>query len=348
MNHRSDEEAAPRVEDVPPTTEAADPDPVEKVDIAEPESVKEVEVTEAENPEETRIDDTPPAPEPVSEPPSDVREVPVDAEPIIATPLLAAPISENVVEPAAETALVVVDSVGETAPDVVSEENLIEEGGVLAPQTKEVEEPVTVIAESVEETAPVVVESIEESEPSPDVIEQKDTTPAVSERVVEEPTPQPDVSATEHTTEEVPPVEPQSTAESPETEVIEKPAPEEPVINGVEQEEVPPAISEPTEAEQEASIPDVPREEVKPIERPWTPSYSVSSQGGGLDNAVPADEEISKPTVAPGPPAEEPVVSASEVEVPTEVRIPRISFPSACRQQPSYLGTCRCRTRGCR
>lgn len=294
-----DEEATPVVEDVPPTTEAADPDPVERVDIVEPEPVKEVEVTEPENPEETHIDDEPPAPS------NDVREVPVDAEPVIARPLSVVPISEDVVESVAEETPVVVDSVEETAPDVVSEENpAFEEEEALAPQTKEVEEPVTVVVASVEETIPVVAEPVEESEPSSYVNEQKDAAPAVSERAVEESTPQPDVSATEPTPEKVSPVEPQSTVESRETEVINQPAPsEEPVVD---------------EAEQEASIPDVPQEEVKPLERPWTPSYSVSSQGGGLDNIVPTGEEASEPTIAPEPPAEEPVVSTPEVEAPAE------------------------------
>ena len=225
-----------KAEDVPSTTEAAEPEPAE------------FQVTELKTPEETPL---------VAESPTPVKEVPVDAEPVIATPLIF-DVPEHAVEPV----------VTEEAPAVDS------------------------------------IESVDKPEPpAPEVAEQEDPVPAVSGPIVgpaaEEgfvPDPlRPDVPAPE------PVSEPQESETVHLSVLSEKPS----------LEETPPTIPEPVEAVQDIPAPDVPQEETKQVEGSWTPSYSVSSQGGGLDTAPPADEEIVEPTPAPEPPVEE---SATEFE----------------------------------
>ena len=278
-----DDDVLPEVQDAPAAAE-----------VPEPEPVKEVEVTEPENTQETLPVDEPSVQEPVLEPSNDVKEVPVEAEPVVAIPLTVLAVPEPLVELVVEEAQVV-DSVGEAE--------------VPAPQGEEVKEPVPVVAESAEEPEPFVEDAA--SEPTAEL-----------ETVVT------DVPA-EPVVREAPPVEPESVAEPQETEVADLPVPsEEPAVDDVELEEVTPAISEPVEAEPEAPISDVPREETKSVERPWTPSYSVSSQGGGLDKVAPADEEVSEPTIVPEPPVEESAAPAPEIATPTEVCALGVLFSS--------------------
>ena len=104
---------------------------------------------------------------------------------------------------------------------------------------------------------------------------------------------------------EVPPVGPESAAKPQETEVVNPPAPSEEAV---------------VEPEPTVLIPDAPQEEAKQVDRPWTPSYSVSAQGGGLDNTAPADEEVVEPAVVPEPPVEEPTTPVVETETLADVR----------------------------
>jgi hypothetical protein len=89
---------------------------------------------------------------------------------------------------------------------------------------------------------------------------------------------------------------------------------------------VPPAISEPVEAKHDVPIPAIPQEETKQAERPWTPSYSVSSQGGGLDSAVPTEEALGQ-NIATETPVE-PAASEPEPVTVVEVCTFRPLFPS--------------------
>ncbi|KAF9791018.1 hypothetical protein BJ322DRAFT_421677 [Thelephora terrestris] len=309
-----DDDVLAEVEDVP---SAAEVDLVEQVDVFEPEPVEEVEVTEPENPEETLpveeplpveetltveetlpVDETPLVEEtlPVEEtiPSESIVEVPVDAEPVIARPLPIFAVSELAVDhPVVEAQ--VVDSVDEAAP----------------------------LPDEVEGPVPVVAASVEEPDSPSEVIEQEVL--AASELAVEPlaeeaatDAPESDFPA-EPTQEEVPPVESEAVLASQKTEAVGLPVPsEELAVDEVEPDDVSPAFSEPAEAEEEVPTPDVSQEETKSLERPWTPSYSVSSLGGGLDKVAPADEEVSEPTIVPEPPLEEPAPPAPEIITSTE------------------------------
>ena len=109
-------------------------------------------------------------------------------------------------------------------------------------------------------------------------------------------------------------IEPQEPGAVPPVVSSEEPSPDE-----AELQEATPAISKPIQAPQEVPTSDVPQEESNKVERsqsPWTPSYSVSSQGGGLDDLAPADEEAVEP-------AEEQITEstpAPEIVTPAEVR----------------------------
>lgn len=274
-----DDDVLPEVQDAPAAAE-----------VPEPEPVKEVEVTEPENAQETLPVDEPSVQEPVLEPSNDVKEVPVEAEPVVARPLTVLAVPEPLVELVVEEAQVV-DSVDEA------------------------EVPVP-LAEETEGPGPIVAESAEEPEPSPE-----DAAP--------EPTVELETAVTEVLDVPAEPVEPELAAEFQKIEAADLPVPSEQLaLDNAELEEVTPAISEPIETEPEAPISDVPQEETKSVERPWTPSYSVSSQGGGLDKIAPADEEVSGPTIVPEPPVEEPVAPVPETVTPTEVCTLGVLFPS--------------------
>lgn len=106
--------------------------------------------------------------------------------------------------------------------------------------------------------------------------------------------------------------------------------------------EATPAISEPIEATQDLPTSDVPQEESNEIEHsqsPWTPSYSISSQGGGLDNAAPVDEEAVESTTAPEPPVEEPIAeSAPAPEIVTLAEVRGFIAPvSLVRDSPAFV-----------
>lgn len=108
---------------------------------------------------------------------------------------------------------------------------------------------------------------------------------------------------------------------------------EKPSNDEVETEEVTPATLEPIEAKQDIPTSGVPHEESSEVERsqsPWTPSYSVSSQGGVLDNPGLADEEAVGITSAPEPPVEEPTaetIPTPEIVTPAEVHTFDVSLP---------------------
>ena len=270
-----------------------------KFDTIEAGPVKEVEVTESESPEET-LPVKSPAPGPVSEPSSKVKEVVIDAEPVVA------------------------------------EEQ---------PTVDELEVPIPGPQEKVEEPAPVVAVPVEEPRPLTDATE-REVSP------VPEPTPEPTLElASEDPTlgvlkSEIPEPEPAlggiSLVESESVTKLREhdvahPAtsPEEnPSTDEAGQEEATPTILEPIEAAQDVPTSDVPQEEseIGHSQSSWTPSYSVSSQGGGLDDAAPVDEEVVEPTTAPEPPVEETVAGSApvpEIVTSAEVCAFRGSFPSS-------------------
>ena len=218
-----------------------------------------------------------------------------------------------------------VDSVDGVTPDAASEEKpTVGEPEVPVPVPQEVEEP------------PLVEEL-------PGVTEQEVPAPAVPEPAVEpaaeEPAsgvPEPELPNSERAFGDVPPVEPESVTEPQEPGAVppviyseEKPSPDE-----AEPEEVTPAISEPVEATQDVPTSDVPQEESNEIEHsqsPWRPSYSVSFQGGGLDNVALADEEAVESTTVPEPPVEEPITESApvpEIVTPVEVCLQRFVHPA--------------------
>ena len=271
--------------------------PAEKIKIVEPEPAKEVEVTERENSKDTLPVEGQPSPKFFSGSSDDVIEVLVKAEPVVARPLpiLAAPeYVEQVLEEAP-----VVNSVENIIPNVVSQ------GEVTIGTEVSVTQP-----EADEEPVPVVSESVKEPEPSLGAVDQEAPAFAIS-KPAEKPTneapafdvPESDVAPVDPSLEVVPPVEPESVVESQETEI--------------ESEQVPLTISEPVEVGQHVLVPDAPQEEAQEADRPWTPSYTVSSQGGGLDNTVSTDEVVVDPMVNPEPLVEEP---APEIVTPVEVR----------------------------
>ena len=244
---------------------------------------------------------------------SSLGEVPPEAEVVHSATRAAEP------EPAKEV------EVTEVAPAAVAEEKpIVDEPEVPVPEPqREVEEPALV----------------EESVSSPGVTEHEVPAPAVPEPIVEptaEKQPAPGVPELEHPAPEsasgdVPPVEPGSVTEPQEREVVPPAAlPEE----GHSTDEADPANPEPNEAVQEVPTSDVAQEEpgdIDPSRSPWTPSYSVSSQGGGLDGAAPEDEGAVESVTAPEPPAEEPAAESPpvpEVVTPVEVRASNVSFLS--------------------
>ena len=313
------EEVSPKAEDVPSTTE---PEPAEQVGVVEPEPVEEVQVIELKNPEETLVEESP-APGPIPEPSNLLVEVSVEVEPVIATPLTFA-VPEHVMEPVVTEEAPAVDPVEDITPSVVTEET---------PALGGFEVPTPELQEEVERAASFIVAPIEGSEPSPRVTEQEVPVSTVSEPTVEPAAEEGSASdplelnvpAPELTLGEVPPVESEPVGESQESEPAQPPVSFEakPSVGEVEPEEVPSVIPDPTEVAQDIPASDIPQEETEQVESSWTPSYSVSSQGGGLDAAPPADEEVVEPTPAPEPPVKESATesaSVPETANPAEVR----------------------------
>jgi len=247
----------------------------------------------------------------------------VEAEPVIATPLTFA-VPEHVMEPVATEEAPAVDPVEDVTPSVVTEE---------IPAIDGLKVPTPELQEEVERVASVIVAPTEGSEPSPRVTEQEVPVSTVSEPTVEpaaeggsasDPL-ELNVPAPEPVLGEVPPVESESVGEPQQSEPAQKPVSFEakPSVSEVESEEVPSAIPDPAEAAQDISASDVPQEETEQVESSWTPSYSVSSQGGSLDTAPPADEEVVEPTPVPEPSVEESATESApvpETATPAEVR----------------------------
>ena len=314
-----DDEVSLKVEDPPSTTETVEPGPAEQVDV-EPESVEEVQVTEHEKTGETLLIDESPAQEPVTEPSNRVNEVPVEAEPVVATPLTFA-VPEHVMEPVVTEEAPAISSVEDFTPDVVTEET---------PAVGELEVPTPEFQEKIEKPAPVFAAPVEGSEPSPEVTEQEIPISAVSEPTVEPAAEEgsasgpleSDVPAPEPALGEVPSVESESVGE-PQPSVSEK----KPSADEVEPEEDPPTISDPVKAAQDIPASDIPQEETKQVPSSWTPSYSISSQGGGLDTVPPADEEVES-APAPKPLVEEsPTESAPASEIVTTAEVRTSNVP---------------------
>ena len=285
-----DEEVPPEVEDTP----ASEPDP----------AAVDQEVAEREDFEETL---------PAGGPSNEVTEVLVDAEPVVARPLPTLATTNQILEPGVKEAPVV--GLGNVAPGVITEEK---------PVVDEVKEPVPPL--EVEEPAPVVTEPVANPKPESEVVKQEVPPPTITEPAVEPAIEEPVSHVPEPTSAEDPPAEPDSVEEFQEP-VSGSSVPYEKELVVDELEGVPPAISEPVEAKRDLPIPDVPEEETKQAGRPWTPSYSVSSQGGGLDSAVPAEEEALEPNVATETPVE-PAACEPETVTLVEVCILRASFPS--------------------
>lgn len=264
--------------------------------------IEEPEVTEPENPGETLPVRESLATESVPEPSNEVKEVPVDVEPVIATPLSNFAVPEHVVESVVTEEAPAIDPVEDVTPDIVTEEK---------PAVDKPEAPAPEPRENVEEPASVVAAPVEEPEPSPEVTEQE-----VPAHAVSEPTAGP---ATEEETAsgvfelDVPVPEPQEPEAEPELAT--------------------PAIFESVEAAQDVPTLDIPQEETKHVGRPWARSYSVSSQGGGLGDTALADAKDVEPTTAPEPPVEEP---APEIVTPAEVRVPSVLSPSWKIYQPLF------------
>lgn len=194
-----------------------------------------------------------------------------------------------------------VDSVDGVTPGVATEEK---------PTVGEPEVPVPEPQKELE--GPAQAEGLG---PSPEAVKQ-----GVPTLVVSKPTTEPateDKPAAE--SESV--IEPQEPGPVPPIVSFEGPSPDEAELQAAT-----PAISKSVEAAQEVPTPDVPQEESNEVGRsqsPWTPSYSVSSQGGGLDNLGSADEEVVGSTTTHEPPVEEPIAeptSAPEIVTPAEVR----------------------------
>ena len=239
----------------------------------------------------------------------------MDAEPVIATPISTFAVPEHIMEPVVEGDTPAVEPVEDVTPDA-------------ATQDKPTVDDLEVLKAG--EPALVVATPVEEPEPSPEVVEQavfavpEPTVEPTAEEKLAPGVLEPEVPAPEPVLEEVPPVEFELVIEPQEPDVVPPPVPseEKASIGEAEPEEA-------VEAGQDVPTSDVPQEETKQVEGPWTPSYSVSSQGG-LDAAPPADEDVES-TIAPEPPVEEPVAESGpvpEVAAPDEVRTFIISSPS--------------------
>ena len=200
--------------------------------------------------------------------------------------------------------------------------------------------------EKVEEPAPVVAAPVEELETSPDVAEPEvpitlapeptikdDSAPVVLEPGL--PTPEPTLG-------DIPLVESESVTEPQEPEDVPPAVSSERFsTDEAEPEETVPTASESVEVLQDALT----QERSKEIERsqsPWTPPYSVSSQGGGLDSAAPADEEVVEPTSASEPTMEEPAAESTLTpEIVDSIEVCALNVPSPPEELTDVrLGAC--------
>ena len=190
--------------------------------------------------------------------------------------------------------------------------------------------------EKVEEPVPVVAAPVEESESSPDVAEPEvPVTPAPEPTIEDDSAPvvlEPGLPTPGPALADIPLVESESVTEPQESEDIPPAVSSERFsTDEAEPEETVPTASESVEVLQDALT----QERSKEIERsqsPWTPPYSVSSQGGGLDSAAPADEEVVEPTSASEPTMEEPAAESTltpEIVDSIEVRDLDAPFPSS-------------------
>ena len=200
--------------------------------------------------------------------------------------------------------------------------------------------------EKVEEPVPVVAVPVEESESSSDVAEPEvSVTPAPEPTVEDDSAPvvlEPGLPTPEPALGDIPLVESESVTEPQEPEAIPPAVSSERFsTDEAEPEETVPTASESVEVLQDALT----QERSKEIERsqsPWTPSYSVSSQGGGLDSAAPADEEAVEPTSASEPTMEEPVAeSVPTPEIVDSIEVRDLDAPSPSSELTNVrLGAC--------
>ena len=184
------------------------------------------------------------------------------------------------------------------------------------------------VEEVTADIVPTAPGSAEELKPSHEAIEREIVAFASSEPPVEpvaensaSVVPEPYALAPNLTSEEVPALEPGLVTGSQKVEVVTPALPQEHTADETQPEEVPPVVSEHIEAEQVSGA----LQEPEHVERPWTPSYSVSSQGGGLDNVASTEED----TIAPEPPVEVAATPPPEIVASAEVRTPRVCFHHA-------------------
>ena len=200
--------------------------------------------------------------------------------------------------------------------------------------------------EKVEEPAPVVATPVEELESSPDVAEPEvPVTPAPEPTVEDDSAPivlEPGLPTPELALGDIPLVESEPVTEPQESEDIPPAVSSERFsVDEAEPEETAPAVSE---VAQDALAQEISKE-IERSQSPWTPSYSVSSQGGGLDSAAPADEEAVEPTSASEPTMEEPAAESTptpEIVDSIEVCALNVPFPSE-ELTDVRLGACCCR-----
>lgn len=305
------DEIPSKVEDADPTTETFELELVGKVDVVESESVREDGLTETRSPEETLpVEST--VPGPVSESSSEVKEVVIDAEPVVATPLFTLAAPEYTVDLIMKEEGPAVDSIEDVAPDVVAEEPEVPVPGPI----EEVEEQGALTEVTEQGASPVL-------EPPVELKTEEDYTPSVLEPEVPMPEPAPG---------NVPLVQPSSVINPQEPDTVPPVVSNEnPPTDEAEPEENIPTVSEIVEATQDVPTSDIFQEESNEIERSqssWTPSYSVNSQGGGLDDIAPADEEVVEPMTLSEPPVEEAVdESASIPEIVTSVEVCTLNVP---------------------
>ena len=254
--------------------------------------VEGAQVVEPGNLEESLLIEGSPAPEPVLEPSNEVRELPLEADPVIATPLTLA-VPEHLMEPVVIQEAPAVNSVVDVAPDVVAAEG-------SGPPAEEPDQEVLISATPGPTVEPIATKGSTSNPLELDV-----------------PAPEPSIESESARERQ------ESEADRPPTLSEENPSTDETELNDAS-----PAISGSVETARDAPTSDVPQEQTSQTERSWTPSYSVSSQGGGLDTSQTANEEVVEPTPAPESPAEELVTEpAPASETVTSVEVCTLGLP---------------------
>ena len=281
------------ISDIPEANDI-EPEPVEAVQFAEPENVEGTFIKES------------PTSEPVLEPSNGVKEVLMEAESVVTTPLTLA-VQEHLMEPVVIQGASAVDPGVDVAPDVVAVVTAPVEGS--EPSAEEPNQGGLVSA-----VPGPAVEPVAAKEPASNPLELGVPTPEFSLGVV-------------------PSIEFESAREPQESGTDQPPIPsdENPSTGEAELKDASPAISGFVEAAHDALTSDVPQEQTSQTERSWTPSYSVSSQGRSLDTSSTADEGVVEPTPAPEPHVEEPAVEpvpTSETVTSVEVRTLDLPLPS--------------------